>query len=539
LRSECLPITKLPHVTRLFTDYVGDPAKLSSFLPVLPVALSTIPAKTLDETVYPKERRERVAAVLERQNRGWNAPSATLSHIARLRQGAMCAVTGQQVGVFGGPSYSLFKALTVLKAAAQATAAGVDCVPVFWLATEDHDLEEVDHAVVPAGDGTLHRLSMRSSAAEGAPMRDIRLGEDITAVLARMRELLGGDVEALQALSEAYRPGESLGGAFARLFTTLFGRWGLVLLDASDQELHDIAQPVYRAAIERAEEIDQALLARGKQLTAAGYHEQVKVTDRTTLLFAEQHGVRTVIRRGSDGQADFRIGTERIARPALLQRIAEEPARFSPNVLLRPVVQDFLLPTAVYSGGPAEVAYFAQVAVVYEKLLGRATPILPRFSATLVEEKSAKLLRRYQLGIEDVLQGPENVRRRVADRAMAPRLHAAFQEAEGSLAASLAELQRELEKLDSTLADAARHAGSKMKYQLERLRARAEAAELRRSEVLERHAAYLNSLLFPNQDLQERQLAGIYFLARHGMDVLASLYEQVGQGCPDHQVVFL
>lgn len=538
MRLDCWPVSKLPHVSRLFTDYVSTPAKLQPFLPVVS-ASSPYPARALDENFYPPARRERVASVLERQNRSWDAPAATRDNISRLRRGAMCAVTGQQVGLFGGPLYSLFKALTVVSLAGQATASGTECVPVFWLATEDHDLEEVDHAIVPATDGALHRLALTSSTAKGAPVRDARLGADMAAMLERVRELLGGDSEALQALNDAYRPGETLGGAFARLFTRWFGRWGLVLLDPSDRELHEIAEPVFSAAIARAEEIDQALLERGKQLTAAGYHEQVKVTERSTLLFAEQNGVRTVVRRANEGQPDFRIGSEKIARPDLLQRIAQEPARFSPNVLLRPVVQDFLLPTAVYSGGPAEVAYFAQVAVVYEKLLGRVTPIVPRFSATLVEPKAAKFLQRYELGIDDVLEGPEHVRKKVADHAMAAGLREAFQRAEDTLAASLTVLEAELDKLDPTLVDAARHAGSKMKYQLERLRARADAAELRQSEVLDRHAAYLANLLFPNKDLQERQLAGLYFLARNGMDVLAGLFELVEKGCPDHQIVFL
>ncbi len=537
MRSECRPVTKLPHVSRLFADYVSQPAKLKSFFPAAPE--SPVPANLRQNLDYPLERRERVAAVLERQNRTWDAPAATLRNIARLRQGAMCAVTGQQVALFGGPLYSLLKALTVVKLAERATASGQDCVPLFWLATEDHDLEEVDHAVIPALDGELHRIALASSALKGAPVCDVRLGEDVPALLERVRELLGGDSDALQLLADAYRPGETLGGAFARLFTRLFGRWGLVLLDPSDPELHQIAQPAYSAAIEQAEEIDRLLLERGKQLTAAGYHEQVKVTERSTLLFAEEQGVRTVIKRANDGHTDFRIGPEKITQAGLLRRIAQEPARFSPNVLLRPVVQDFLLPTAVYSGGPAEIAYFAQAAVVYEKLLGRVTPIVPRFSATLVEPKAAKFLGRYELGVHDVLQGPEHVRQAIAERAMAAGLRDAFQQASDSLTTSLASLESELGKLDSTLVDAARHAGAKMKYQLERLQKRADAAQLRQSAVLDRHAAYLSNLLFPNQELQERELAGIYFLARDGMDVLAGLHELVEKGCTDHQVVFL
>ena len=193
-------------------------------------------------------------------------------------------------------------------------------------------------------------------------------------------------------LREAYRPGENFGSAFARLFSRLFAQWGVILLDASDPELHRIAAPIYSAAIERAAELDDALLARGRELEAAGYHQQVKVTPSSTLLFTLRQGARVPVhRRANGGGAEFLVNDETISQAELLRRIASEPEQFSANVLLRPVVQDYLLPTLAYVGGAAEIAYFGQGAVVYKALLGRATPILPRFSATIVETKPQAL----------------------------------------------------------------------------------------------------------------------------------------------------
>ncbi len=236
----------------------------------------------------------------------------------------------------------------------------------------------------------------------------------------------------------------------------------MVLLDPADKEFHELAKPLFRAAIERASELDEDLLARGKAIEAAGYHQQVKVTSATTLLFEVKNGARTVVRRKNSGARDtgdeFVVGEERASREELLERIDKAPERFNPNVLFRPVVQDYLLPTLVYTGGAAEVAYFAQVAVVYEKLLGRVTPILPRFSATLLEPKPDRILTHFQLGMPDVFLGPEKLREAIAARSLPPDLQERFEEAYASVERSMAALRESIGKLDSTLIDATENA---------------------------------------------------------------------------------
>jgi bacillithiol biosynthesis cysteine-adding enzyme BshC len=299
---------------------------------------------------------------------------------------------------------------------------------------------------------------------------------------------------------------------------------------------------LFRAAIQRASELDEALLARGKALEAAGYHQQVKVTSATTLLFEVKNGARTVVRRRNNGinganGRDFAVGAERISPEELLDRIEEAPEKFNPNVLLRPVVQDYLLPTLVYTGGAAEVAYFAQAAVVYEKLLGRVTPILPRFSATLLEAKPERILTRYQLGLPDVFLGPEKVREAIAARSLPSDLQARFSEAYASAEQSMAAVRESIGRLDSTLIEAADHARISMWNQINRLHRRASRAELLRNEVVTRHADALSHALFPHKTLQEREVAGVSFVARYGPELLADLYRQIHSDCHDHQVI--
>jgi bacillithiol biosynthesis cysteine-adding enzyme BshC len=494
---------------------------------------------------YDASRREQVSAILERQNKSWGASPETLANIDRLRGGAAALVTGQQVGLFGGPMFSIYKALTAVKLAEEATAAGVDAVPVFWLATTDHDLAEVNHVAMPGADYILRTLATSSHGVAGAPVSEVHLGEEVLPVVEEAESLLG-DSEVARVLRESYRPGESLGTAFARLFARLFGRWGVILLDAADAELHRVAAPIYRSAIERADELEAALLARGQALEKAGYYQQVKVTPSSVLLFTLRDGARTAIHRkvGEANQsAEFVIGgeggTEKLSAAELIDRIDSAPENFSANVLLRPVVQDYLLPTLAYVGGAAEAAYFAQAGAVYEMLLGRVTPIVPRFSATLVAPKVQRFLKQYGITMTDTFLGPDALRQKLAARTLPEGLQAAFDSVQQSIEGSLAQLRKALEELDSTLVGASQTAISKMNYQLDRLRQLATAAELRRSEVIGRHAQALSDVLYPNNALQERGVAGVYFIARQGMELLESIYDTMRTDCHDHQILEL
>lgn len=542
MKAQCLPFAQIPHTTRLFTDFLAYPPNVRPFYPHSPHLGQWLKAEA-SALNYDPVRRESVSTILERQNASWDASPQTFANLSRLRRGAAAMVTGQQVGLFGGPMFAIYKALAAVKLAEEATAAGVDAVPVFWLATYDHDLAEVNHISIPGPDGLLRTLTTSSHSVAGAPVSEVRLGEEILPVVEEAASLLG-ESEASQFLRESYRPGETLGSAFARFYARLFAVWGVILLDASDPELHRVAVPLYRAAVEQASEIDDALLARGRALEAAHYHQQVKVTSSSVLLFTLQDGARTSIhRRANGGVPEFVIAsertTEKLSPAELLDRIAGVPEEFSPNVLLRPVVQDYLLPTLAYTGGAAEAAYFAQAGAVYEKILRRVTPLVPRFSATLVEPKVQRWLRQYGIAVLDAFHGPDALRQTLASRALPADLQAAFDRANKSVEDSFSSLQDALSKLDPTLVDASQTGASKVRYQLDRLRERAMAAELRRSEVVSRHADAISQALYPNGALQERGIAGVYYLARHGTELLKSIYDSMRTDCLDHQILEL
>jgi bacillithiol synthase len=534
VNSECLPFAQIPHSTRLFLEFLSYAPGARNFYPRSPY-IGEWAAGEAKRISYPADRRQQVAEILDRQNRRFGSNDKTFANLRKFRDGAAVVVTGQQVGLFGGPLFAVLKALTAVAAAKKAEDAGVPCVPVFWLATEDHDLAEVNHTFLPTSEGNLPELQTTASGIDDAPVGDVLFTDEVNSVVAQAAELLGAS-EMTDVLRQAYRPGESMGSAFGKLFASIFREWGVILIDAYDPELHHIAEPVFRAAIENAEELDHLLLERGREIDSAGYHQQVKVTNTSTLLFEIKDGRRTVIHRTN---GDFKVADERCSRQELIGRISKSPEHFSANVLLRPIVQDYLLPTLAYTGGPAEVAYFAQVGVVYQRLLNRITPVLPRFSATIVAPHQAKLLDKYGLKLTDLFHGEEKLRVQMSQNVLPSSMQSDFAAADEAVERALGEIRRDLQQLDPTLVDAAATAESKMKYQLRQLESRAARSQLTRNEVIERHARQLSTHLFPNKDLQEREIAGVYFLARHGFELLHTLYEAALHDCPDHQVVFL
>ena len=537
MKSECLPFTQIPHTTDLFRDFLYSHEKVQRFYPRSPY----FQAWAKDEAArlqYDPGRRERVAGVLKRQNQSCGASAKTLENIERLRNGANAVVTGQQVGLFGGPAFSIYKALTAVKLARKATESGVECVPIFWLATEDHDLDEVKQVSIPGPDALLEKLVVPVTSKTDAPVGTVAFGLEIQQVIDEAATRLG-DTEIVKLLRETYQPGQTFGSAFARFFANLFAEWGVILLNASDPELHQVAAPVYAGAVERAAEVNESLLERGKELEAEGYHQQVKVTPSSTLLFTLQEGAREPISRDPRDANTFVAGDQKLQQNDLLEQIHSRPQDFSPNVLLRPVVEDYLLPTLAYTGGSAEVAYFAQAAVVYEKLLGRTTPIVPRFSATLLEPKLHNLLDRYKLTMSQIFEGPESLREQLAAQALSRELQSAFDNAETSIKNAVEAIRSALEQLDKTLVDATENAEGKIRYQLESLRAKAARAESRHTEVVGRKAQFLSNALYPNKTLQEREIAGVYFLSRYGHEFLRNIYDCIHSDCLDHQLISL
>ena len=530
---DCIPFESIPHTTRIFSDFLSYAPPVRKFFPTPPDVQHM--AAFASSVRRDPARQARVAAVLEKQNRAWGASDATIRNLHRLRDGAYAVVTGQQVGLFGGPVLALFKVASALAFTKQLEALGIDCVPVFWLASEDHDLAEVNQALLLTSDFQLAPFAAPTRGLEGAPVATIRFAAGFNDSVSAAAGLLG-DSLAADYLRRSYAEGDTFSDSYAKLYARIFAEHGLIQLDPADAELHAIAAPLFTEAIARAPELDEAILARNRELQAEHYHEQVKVTPESTALFALVDGVRVPIHRAN---GNFKIARQLLSAEELQQRVAATPQDYSPNVLLRPVLQDYLLPTLGYIGGPAEVAYFAQAAVLYQKLLGRVTPILPRMSATLIEQRIERLLNKYQVDLPELFHGECQLRDCIAARALPSELRQNFEQARRALEDAMRRVSSSLQTLDPTLVEAAARAASKMQYQITRLEKRAAQAELRKNDIITRHAAQIENALYPHKTLQEREIAGLYFFARYGPDLISQLIALAQARCPEHKVRIL
>lgn len=519
MHCRALPLRALPHQPKLLLHLLCEYDKVSRFYPHKPSLESAVSAARLLD--YPAERRSAVAAILRRQNLGFGCGTETQANLERLSRGAAVVVTGQQVGLFTGPAYAIYKALSAVRIAKELTEAGVDAVPVFWMATEDHDLDEVRHATF-FHNGNLVRLELPPGPGIGAPVGRLPLGESVGEIVRTASLLLGGDEGGALAnlLRENCQPHETYGSSFAKLFSRLLSEFGLILLDPLDPDLHRIASPVYKQAVEHRDDFTQQLLARSKELEAAGYPAQVKVTGRSTLLFFLGGGVRQSIVAGEKG---FRTGEMAWKKEELLSRIDAEPENFSPNALLRPVVQDYLLPSAVYVGGPAEVSYCAQSEILYRQILGRAPALFPRAGFTLVDPKGQRLLDRYRLQIEDVWAGARALSRKLQEANLPKSLAKQFARDAGQMEKLWDKWRASISKMDPSLEPAVNTARRKIQFQAQKLIQKAGQAMDRKSGVLASHEEFLANLLYPRKTLQSRELNFLPFLARWGTQGLRDL----------------
>jgi bacillithiol synthase len=545
---ECYPITVLPHVSQIYRDYLAMAESAGDSVVRRWFGAEPFAGKWVGRG-KPVKDAGALADLLEKQAVEFGAGDAVKANIAKLRAGARAVVTGQQVMLFGGPLLTILKAASAVARAREATkATGVEHVPVFWMATEDHDLEEVDQVSLLTKT-SVEKLSMGVKFPHHAvPSGSVALEGHIDGLLEQASELLGY-APVCDLLRECYgsQPGNdhgpTLGSAFGRLMTRLFEEQGLIVMDAAGRGFHALGAETLRYAIEHAAELEEALLKRTKELESGGYHAQVLVNAGASLLFllSDPQGVgiwdREALRRTSDGM--WKAGGRGYSTAELIAILETAPERLSPNALLRPVFQDTLLPTAAYIGGPAEIAYFAQSAVLYEAILGRITPVLPRLTATLLEPAIATVMDKDEVQLPDAMTTAESLAQRLGARAMPIEGKRKLAAVGNAMETELNALTEYLGRMDASLGRAAQVSGSKMLYQMNRLRRMAATFELQKEASLRKHAEAIVLNVFPGGHPQERVIAGVWYVARYGDGLVEKLVGVAGNQCPGHVVVRL
>jgi bacillithiol biosynthesis cysteine-adding enzyme BshC len=545
LRVESVSFEHIPHQTKLYLDYLRDPLALRQFYPSAVRFHHELPAGSNAVLTAQKADRGLLCDALEAMNISWGAGEPTLANIARLREAdCLAVVSGQQAGLFTGPLYTIYKALTAVKLAGCLTQRNTKAVPVFWIATEDHDFVEVAKANFINRECKLGNVGVGTELhQEGQPVGEVVLDDSINEVIKSMLGQLPNSEfipDLQEILRDSWQPGLAYGEAFARLMTALLGKYGLIFLDPRDVRLKQLAAPLYSQAARQAPEIAQAVEARSRELEQAGYHAQVVASANSFPLFLhDDHGARHALTRVANGKYRTKASPDEYTAEELAERALREPESFSPNVTLRAVVQDYLLPTIAYLGGAAEIAYFAQTSEVYRVLERPVTPILPRSSLTMIERHTGRVLERYGLTFADLFVGVDNILARVVEEHLGAATAQSFTKSEEAVNRELDELKEQLTAIDATLADALETGRRKINYQLDGLRTRFHRAQMARDEAAHRQLQRAFDQLYPEKILQERHLNITSLLARHGRYVIDWIFSAINLESEEHQVVYL
>jgi bacillithiol biosynthesis cysteine-adding enzyme BshC len=545
LQVEDLPFSKIPGQSKLFTEYQKDPGELLNFYPSAVQSHTQIADRVSEVLENHRADRNILCDALEGMNRKFGATPETYANIELLRQeNTVAVVSGQQAGLFSGPLYTIYKALSAVKMTECLRGRGINAVPVFWVATEDHDFEEVSKTFVLDREGELAELKNEPKRCyENLPVGYVKLDRSIDETVGKLFEELSPTEftpEVRSLISETFVSGSYFGDAFARLLTRVLGKYGLIILCPLDKNLKSLAAPVYVEAIRKSEEIVDALRRRSETLEADGYQAQVHITEDYFPLFwqARDH-TRNALKRTEAGTYRTKDGGREFTTEELVNIAKNDPGKFSPSVVLRSVVQDYLLPTVCYFGGSAEVAYFAQSGEVYRLLNRPATPIIHRQSFTFVEPRHAKTLEKYGLQFADLFAGVEQLLPEIVENYLNKGTARVFADVEEKINTQLNRLDQELSGIDTTLAENLATRRRKIIYHIGALRHKFHHFQVRHDAVINRQIRNMFSALLPHKHLQERSLNLTYFLNLYGPNFVDWIYRSIDLDDKDHRIVFL
>jgi bacillithiol biosynthesis cysteine-adding enzyme BshC len=534
-------VRRFPWVRPLAGEYAANFASVAALYagdPQLPEAWREVSARVKSQSTA----RDQVAAAIAAQQRRRDAPDAARTAAALLADpDTVAVVTGQQAGVFGGPLYTILKAVSAIQLARRASQTiGTPVVPVFWVAAEDHDWEEI--AGVTVLDAQLLPRTITMPPPEGAserPVGSLQLDDRVNGTLDELSNALASTEFTswlLASLRSTYRPGVGVADAFARWIEALLGTHGLVVFDSADDSVKPLVSDVFRREIATPGHTGSLATTGGAEMAARGHSPQVTPQADGLSLFRidPATGARTAIRCQGDA---FVAGETTLSADDLEKEIAQEPERFSPNVLLRPIVQDTLFPTICYVAGPSELAYFGQLRKVYEHF-GRPMPLIhPRASVTLVDSATIRFLSKYDVPLEDLQPQDEAALNRLLQAQLPPSVDAAFSAAGQAMSEKMQAVVEAVGSVDPTLAGAAKNTLGKMEHELKTLQGKMIQAAKRRDETLRRQFTRAQGQTFPQGHPQERSLSVVHFLNQYGPALVDRLLEELPLDLGQHWVM--
>jgi len=534
-----ISVADLPSLSPLVRDYYFAFGEVREFFngDFRDIAVYERQMERLGSRAY---ARGRLTEILKEQNQSYGCGPRTLQNIEALAKDDSCAVvTGQQVGLFSGALYTIYKALTAIKLAETLSErASVSVVPIFWLATDDHDFAEVNHVDLLDQASQVRRISYDDRPSESrVPVGGIRFSTEIEACIDALDEMTPPSEfkpEVLSLLKEAYQPARSFAEAFSLWVTHLFSTHGLVLIDPSHPDLIAMAQQPIEREIEEGSPLSRCAIKASERLLGKNYRPQVQQQEGKLNLFLAEHG-RQPIHIEGDGFI-VKDPNRRFTRSELVEVASNSPHALSPNVLMRPLVQDTILPTVAYVGGPGEIAYLAQLRGAYEKF-GIPMPVVyPRKGFTLLERHVGSSLEALSLSIQDVWGGLTAKRNALAAEEIPKPLQRALATAAENLNRDLEAVSREAKAMDGSLGQSADGVHRKIQHQLNLLETKVVQAAKKKQAIAGRKLTKLENKLMPTRNLQERVFNVTPFLMKYGFSWLDELYEAVDLAHFDHQV---
>jgi len=533
-----IDVRRFPWIRRLAADYAYDFPAVEPFFSGDPTQEAAWAEAIRNTQAHPRLRAD-IASILKGQQERRGAPPAAVEAAAKLADArTVTIVTGQQAGLFGGPLFTLLKALTALKLAEKVTREqGVPAVAIFWIDAEDHDWDEVRSCSVFDSSLAARSITLPARpAGDHAPVATVRLDRHITSALDELEQVLPPTEfrSAIVAdLRAAYAEGRGMADAFGRWMDRVLGDRGLVVFDASDAASKPLVSPIFISELSAPGETARLAAAAGARLVSRGYHSQVHTHEDGLALFHLEGGRRAIRQQGGH----FVVGDHTFAPATLVQEAADRPTSFSPNVLLRPIVQDTLFPTVCYVAGPNELAYLGQLRGVYDRF-GIPMPLMyPRTSATLLDSAAMRFLAKYGLPLEALQPQDESALNQLLESQIPPEIDASFTEAAKAIDHSMQSIIDTITALDPTLEGATRSTLGRMQHDLQTLHGKMIQAAKRRDETLRRQYIRTRALAFPDGHAQERTIGFVSFLNQYGPALVDRLDQELPLDMGHHWIV--
>jgi bacillithiol biosynthesis cysteine-adding enzyme BshC len=538
-----IQLKQIRETAPLFNDYLYNFQKVENFY-------RWHPYQELNQCFTERQSaytlRKEVLPIISQQNRSWNASRETMDNIKKLsRENTMAVVTGQQAGILGGPLYTVYKILHIVKLATvyEKDYPDFNFVPVFWMEVGDNDYKEINHINFLNFQNEIVRLGLPENNDDGRSIYLREIPDEINDLLAAAEKLFPENEfrdQLLAEMKEIYSPGKSFADAFASWLHVLFGDFGIIVIQPTAPEVAALSVPLLKKAVSDQASFQEKIQKNQMELNKAGYTPQVIVNPRQTLLFYRLNNEK---RARLDFKDQHFIAADASSETAfspqsLRDEINKNPERFTPNVLFRPVVQDWLLPTAVYVGGPGEISYAAQLHYIYE-IFGVTTPgFIPRARLTLVEDKVRKVIEKMPIDILEIFQNPDELIENHVKNQSDPRIQNSMSEIKIKLNDMLAELGDILAETDPTLESTVQKTTKNIADLLSRLEGKAISASERKMQTEVNQIKKVQMNLLPDKFPQERVLNIYQYLFKYGTEIIRKIYAVLQPEARDHQIIY-